>query len=194
MLSGTTEQITKMGAKTFISVKLLERIQGQLMDLPEKHKTQLETKEAVAFLYQDISSALAKNYTLSEISDLIKSSGWELTESSLKYFCKISRTEKEKNSKGKKSSPPKNAAKKQSEHPAKLTMTRNDGAAATSASSPGNSDGTPKDVAKKGKSPATGVNVELEAKPEAASERKGNKQYPKQKDAHFDFPPDTEDL
>ena len=178
------EPIMKVGIKTFVSVELLEKIQGRLMELPEKQKTQLEAKDAIAFLYQDICSALEKNYTLSEISQLLQSSGWAITENSLKYFWRISRIEKEKE---KERNGKKNPGKKQTPRP-----------------NPSTSATENKDVAealnlalegmKESKASAKSVSAKHKEKLEPVSKEARDGRDEKPKDSHFDFPPDTEDL
>ena len=176
------EPIMKVGIKTFVSVELLEKIQGRLMELPEKQKTQLEAKDAIAFLYQDICSALEKNYTLSEISQLLQSSGWAITENSLKYFWRISRIEKEKERNAKK-----NAGKKQNPRP-----------------SPSTSATENKDVAealnialegmKESKANAKSVSAKHKEKLEPVPKEARDGRDDKTKDSHFELQPDTEDL
>lgn len=90
-----TQQITPNNE---IELSLLEKIQKQLKELPEKQKTRYGTKEAVAFLYEDLKTAMSKNYTLGEISEILMASGWEIRENSLKYFWKMFRHEEKKSS------------------------------------------------------------------------------------------------
>ena len=179
------EPIMKVGIKTFVSVELLEKIQGRLMELPEKHKTQLEAKEAIAFLYQDICSALEKDYTLSEISQLLQSSGWEITENSLKYFWRISRIEKEKEKKGKKNAPSKNVGKEQNPRLNTPATENKDVAEALTLAL---------EEMKESKVNAKSAGTKHKEKLEPVSKGVSDGRDEKPKDARFELHPDTEDL
>lgn len=80
-----------------IGLEILEKIRALLRSLPEKQKTRYATREAVGFLYEEIQSALNKNYSMEEISELLRSSGWEIQENSLKYFWRLFRHEEKRN-------------------------------------------------------------------------------------------------
>ena len=181
------EPITKVGIKTFVSVKLLEKIQGLLMELPEKRKTQLEAKDAIAFLYQDIRSALEKDYTLGEISQLLQSSGWEITENSLRYFWKMSRLENEKEKRSKRNVPSKNARKDQGTQLARAVTEDNALAEAAKLALSGER----KEVELDAKSTNT---KHKEKSGSTSSVEDRIKRDEKRKDSHFELQPDTEDL
>lgn len=80
-----------------IGLEILEKIRALLRSLPEKQKTRYATREAVGFLYEEIQSALNKNYSMEEISELLRSSGWEIQENSLKYFWRLFRHKEKRN-------------------------------------------------------------------------------------------------
>lgn len=110
MLGTVVEPICKVGSKILVSRQLLEEIQSQLVGLPEKQKNQLEIKEAVAFLYQGVQSAIQKNYSTDEITALIRSAGWVSKDNSMKHFWRLFRSE-DKNSKNRKITPMKTVSK-----------------------------------------------------------------------------------
>ena len=157
--------VTTKGSKTFILIKAVEGLRGQFGKLPVKDKTRFEAKDAVAFLYKDIQMTLQKGYSMSEISEFIKTSiGWEISAESLRYFCKRFRMEERKG---------KNATQKKGQSPPEqksLPMEDKDGAPKAASSSN-----------------ATGAGE----KEESVHHKEKESAH---KSAHFELPPDTEDL
>ena len=81
-----SDVITKNGRGFMINIKALEEIKADLSNLPQKQRTFLTTNEAIAFLLPSIISAREKNYTNSEIQDYFAKSGWDFTQCSSHHF------------------------------------------------------------------------------------------------------------
>lgn len=171
-------QITaiKEGAKTFFLIKELTGLLEHMRNLPRKEKSRLETKDAVAFLYEDIQSAVQKGYSLEEVAEIISSFGWFISEKSLRYYCKVCRKEI-KNSKSRKTGSRKEPmAKSISEQTQLLFQNTTEG-----------------DETEKKYAPETHREV-TERKSEALKGKFAEEKEKKRKGTYFDLPPDTEDL
>ena len=157
--------------------------------LPEKENLRLDTRNAVALLYGEIQSALEKGYSLEELAEMLTSSGWIITESSLRYYCKLCRHNNIKNNKSSKS---KNV-KGRKEAPSKAT--------------PEHLEESLHGKSEEGTSEQKHATEAVEKLTEPASQTKSRKRAPEKeattlsedgnkerKDAHFELPPDTEDL
>ena len=104
MLEVSTKPVQKIGSKIFVVRQVVEKSHTMLVELPEKEKSLFELPEAVSVLYPDISEAFQKNYTQEEITDILRSAGWVLKDRNLKYLWKLFRAEG-KNLHGKKNTP-----------------------------------------------------------------------------------------
>ena len=76
----------KIGSKYFINVEVLQHIGSELEKLPKKEKTMFEFKDAAAFLHPFFKLAIQKNYTKEDILQIIVKAGWAITQNSFKYL------------------------------------------------------------------------------------------------------------
>lgn len=97
MLAG----ITKVGSKTLIHIDALEALYSKISSLPAKKKTVFELRDAVDFLSPAIFDALSKNYTKDDLFCVFENSGWDITQASWKYIWSLLRSLHENNSKKK---------------------------------------------------------------------------------------------
>ena len=121
MLSG----ITKVGTKTLIHIDALEALYSKISSLPAKRKTVFELRDAVDFLSPAIFDALGKNYTKDDLFSVFENSGWDISQASWKYIWSLLRSHHENNNKKKNS--PKSAPKHrgQSSHEAAIAQEEN---------------------------------------------------------------------
>lgn len=170
-----------------IELSLLKKIQEQLRDLPEKQKTRYGAKEAVEFLYDDLKTALSKNYTMGEISEILMQSGWEIRENSLKYFLKMFRHEEKSDSdKTLKRKRKQNRKESKKQNEVINPETRSNELEHTHKTEP-------EEVTEKNKEPK----VEQKKLPQKnVKDEKGKDQEKKAegKNAYFELTPDTDDL
>ena len=99
----------KIGSKNFVHMEVLQSIKSKMDHLPEKQKTMLDFRDAALFLYPCIKAALQKNYTKDEILQIIIKEGWSLTQNSFRYLWSFFLSEDEHY--GKKKYSPKSASK-----------------------------------------------------------------------------------
>ena len=99
----------KIGSKNFVHMEVLQSIKSKMDRLPDKPKTMLDFRDAALFLYPCIKAALQKNYTKDEILQIIIKEGWELTQNSFRYLWSFFLSEDEHY--GKKKYSPKSASK-----------------------------------------------------------------------------------
>lgn len=85
----------KIGSKHFVQVEVLQSIRSQLEQLPAKQKTMLDFRDAVAFLYPGIKDAVQKNYSKDEILQIIVNAGWAITHNSFRYLWSLFLSEDE---------------------------------------------------------------------------------------------------
>ena len=88
MLSG----ITKVGTKTLIHIDALEALYSKISSLPAKRKTVFELRDAVDFLSPAIFDALGKNYTKDDLFSVFENSGWDISQASWKYIWSLLRS------------------------------------------------------------------------------------------------------
>lgn len=185
-----------------INLEILEKIRALLRSLPEKQKTRYATKEAVGFLYEEIQSALNKNYSMEEISELLRSSGWEIQENSLKYFWRLFRHEEKRNdtstSKDLKRLKSKKDEKKLTPKRQKNKQNEEDHKAETeSADLLSNALNSTENMSQKGKREKSSIKRHSKVTGNSGSgdvEEVSEECSPKAKDVHFELPPDTEEL
>ena len=87
-----SDVIVKKGREIFINIETLEEIKNNLFGLPEKQRTLLKVKDAVAFLLPSILCAKEKNYSEPEILEYFERSGWVFTPDSARYLWRIVRS------------------------------------------------------------------------------------------------------
>ena len=83
------EVMTKKGHEVFINLEALEEIKNNLFELPEKQRSLLTIKDAVAYLLPSILNAKDKNYSEPEILELFMQTGVNFNKSSASYFWRI---------------------------------------------------------------------------------------------------------
>ncbi|MBR2209490.1 MAG: hypothetical protein IJ859_11840 [Synergistaceae bacterium] len=81
--------ITRKGNEVFINLETLEEIKNDLFELPEKQRSLLKIKEAVAYLLPSILNAKDKNYSEAEILEHFTRAGLKFNKSSAMYFWRI---------------------------------------------------------------------------------------------------------
>ena len=87
-----SDVIVKKGREIFINIETLEEIKNNLFGLPEKQRTLLKVKDAVAFLLPSILCAKEKNYSEPEILEHFERAGWVFTPDSARYLWRIVRS------------------------------------------------------------------------------------------------------
>ena len=91
------EAASKVCSRGLVSLETLEALHSLISELPVKEKKFYKTPEAVDYLFQDIRDALVnKNYTIEDISQYFISVGWHITQTSLKQFWRVFRSDMEK--------------------------------------------------------------------------------------------------
>ena len=81
--------MTRKGHEVFINLEALEEIKNSLFELPEKQRTLLKIREAVAYLLPSILNAKDKNYSEAEILEHFTRAGLNFNKSSAIYFWRI---------------------------------------------------------------------------------------------------------
>ena len=76
----------KIGGRIFVKAEVLQAIKSRLDGLPVKEKTTFDFKDAAMFLYSGIKNAVQKNYTKEEIQQIIVKEGWLITQNSFRYL------------------------------------------------------------------------------------------------------------
>ena len=210
MLEVSMKPVQKIGSKIFVVRQVVEKSHTMLVELPEKEKSLFELPEAVSVLYPDISEALQKNYTQEEITDILRSAGWVLKDRNLKYLWKLFRAEG-KNLHGKKDTLPEIEGKEPPSHfpeiehkeidiPAILSeISRlNPSFSETSEDAPAeNVQDNATDEEKSALPSQTSEKVSGNKRKKASSEKSDvmSEEKPQpQSGAHFELPPDTEDI
>ncbi|MBR2209651.1 MAG: hypothetical protein IJ859_12660 [Synergistaceae bacterium] len=84
-----SDVIVKKGRDIFVNIEALEEIKNSLFELPEKQRTLLKVKDAVAFLLPSILCAKEKNYSEPEILEHFARFGWFFTPSSARYLWRL---------------------------------------------------------------------------------------------------------
>lgn len=191
MLAATT----KMGSKYLVHVEILKAVGAEIEKLPQKEKVMLDFKSAVVFLRPFLELAIKKNYTKDEIFQIMSKVGWSLTQNTFKYFWSLYLLEEENS--GKRKTNPKSAGK------AKTETSRSNGRGSKIHSldlpildfSP---DEHKINETQNSNSDATSSNTEANELQTPLSEHdeaeKSAEISTQQNSAHFDLPPDSEDL
>ena len=73
-------------SSTTVSKTFIEKAALTLQDLPEKPKEELLLREAMEEMYDDITAALAKGYSLEEVVAILNDKGININIPSLKYY------------------------------------------------------------------------------------------------------------
>ena len=189
----------KIGSKYLVHIEILKAFGAEVEKLPDKEKVMLDFKSAVVFLRPFLELAVKKNYTKDEIFQIMVKVGWRITQNTFKYFWSLYLLEEENF--GQKRSNHKSARKTKTE-----TSRTNVGQNEIKSLEVLSSDFSPDkrkinehsseeenshvDVQKftpETNELQTSVNENLEA-------GKSGENSTQQNSAHFDLPPDTEDL
>lgn len=72
-----------------IPLVVAERIKEMLLKLPVKKERQLEMKELCVFLYQPVQTALEKGYSPTDIIELFRECGCDISDTGKNYYWKI---------------------------------------------------------------------------------------------------------
>lgn len=167
--------------KGLVAFETLKAVHSKIVGLPVKEKKFFKTKEAVDYLFQDIHDAIVnKNYTIEDISEYFVSAGWLISQTSLKQFWRFFRVcmESYKNS----NIP--TAKKEQHEH-SKVGTKKGKNLSASEAEV----------VTDKSVKDSKILSAEHEnVAPVSYQESVQKESTQSQSNAHFDLPPDTEDL
>ena len=173
MLAATS----KVCPKGLVAFETLQAVHSKIVSLPVKEKKFFKTREAVDFLFQDIHDAIFnKNYTIEDISQYFTSAGWVISPTSLKQFWRLFRVcvENYKNS----TLPA--AHKEQHAHTKSGIRKRKNSSSEATETISNDTESLP---------------VEHEnISPMSSNESTQKEPVPNQNSAHFDLPPDTEDL
>ena len=86
MLPPVTDVVIRSGSKSMVNVQFLDKMKEHLRGLPEKPKELFEFQEAANYIRKDITSALHKNYTQNDLSDMFISFGWPQDGHSIRSF------------------------------------------------------------------------------------------------------------
>ena len=92
MLSPVTDVLIRNGQKPLVSLQFLDKVKAHLRGLPEKPKELFELPEAANYIRKDITSALHKNYTQNDLSDVFFSLGWPQDDNSIDSFWRAYRS------------------------------------------------------------------------------------------------------
>ena len=167
--------------KGLVAFETLKAVHSKIVGLPVKEKKFFKTREAVDYLFQDIHDAIVnKNYTVEDISEYFVSAGWLISQTSLKQFWRFFRVcmESYKNS----NLP--TAKKEQHEH-SKVGTKKGKNLSA----------GGAEVVTDKSVKDSKILSAEHEnVAPVSYQESVQKESTQSQSNAHFDLPPDTEDL
>ena len=100
----------KRSSRTFYSSQVVEEAHLQISALPPKPKTQFDLLETVIFLRPDIIDAFEKNYTQEEVTVILRKVGIVSKDPNLRHFWRLFQAE-DKNLKPKKNTSLKTAGK-----------------------------------------------------------------------------------
>ena len=181
----------KIGSKYLVNVEILKALGAELEQLPEKEKVMFDFKSAVAFLRPFLELAIKKNYTKDEIFQIMVKVGWGITHNTFKYFWSLFMLEQETS--GKKKSVPKPPRKSRSV--TTLTSIEQDKTQSLENQNPASSiEDNKLNENEISASNAQKSNAgEMSAKEISTHENSADN--PAQTNsAHFELPPDTEDL
>ena len=173
----------KIGSKYLVHVEILKALGTELENLPEKEKVMFDFKSAVVFLRPFLELAIKKNYTKDEIFQLMGKVGWSITQNTFKYFWSLFMLEEETS--GKKKSITKTP--KKSKISTAITSVEDN-----VLQSLNNQDNAESDFNTQ-TSNAVGDKTQMSFNETLKSEKIAENPT-KKSSAHFDLPPDTEDL
>ena len=163
----------KIGSKYLVNVEILKALGAELEQLPEKEKVMFNFKSAVAFLRPFLELAIKKNYTKDEIFQIMGKVGWSITHNTFKYFWSLFMLEQETS--GKKKSVPKPPRKSKSV--TTLTSIEQD-----------------KTQSLENQNPASSIEDNKLNETEISTHENYADNPAQTNSAHFELPPDTEDL
>lgn len=171
--------------KGLVAFETLKAVHSKIVGLPVKEKKFFKTKEAVDYLFHDIHDAIVnKNNTIEDISEYFVSAGWVISQTSLKQFWRFFRVCLE-NYKNPNIS---NAKKEQHEH-AKVGSKKGKNSSSVGA------DVVVKTISDTAINDTQNLSTEHEnIAPSYSNEHTQTESIQPQNSAHFDLPPDTEDL
>ena len=171
--------------KGLVAFETLKAVHSKIVGLPVKEKKFFKTREAVDYLFQDIHDAIVnKNYTIEDISEYFVSAGWLISQTSLKQFWRFFRVcmESYKNS----NIP---TAKKEQRKHSKVGTKKGKNLSA------GGAEVVIETMADKSVKDSKILSAEHEnVAPVSYQESVQKESTQSQSNAHFDLPPDTEDL
>ena len=171
--------------KGLVAFETLKAVHSKIVGLPVKEKKFFKTREAVDYLFQDIHDAIVnKNYTVEDISEYFVSAGWLISQTSLKQFWRFFRVCMESYENSNISS----AKKEQHQHSKVATKKgKNSSAVGAEVVTETTSDKSIKDTKI--------LSAEHEhIAPVSYEESVQTERLQPQSSAHFDLPPDSEDL
>ena len=168
--------------KGLVAFETLKAVHSKIVGLPVKEKKFFKTREAVDYLFQDIHDAIVnKNYTIEDISEYFVSAGWVISQTSLKQFWRFFRACMENH----KNSNISSAKKEQHQHSKVATKKgKNSSTGEAEVFTETTSDKSLKDIS------AEHENIA----PVSYKESIQTESLQPQSNAHFDLPPDSEDL
>ena len=171
--------------KGLVAFETLKAVHTKIVSLPVKEKKFFKTREAVDYLFQDIHDAIVnKNYTIEDISEYFVSEGWIISQTSLKQFWRFFRLCMENY----KHSTISNTKKEQHEHPkAGIKKGKNSSSGKSEAVTEiiSNENVTDTKILSDGHENITPLSSQESVTKETAQAKNS---------AHFELPPDTEDL
>ena len=180
----------KIGSKYLVHVEILKALGTELENLPEKEKVMFDFKSAVVFLRPFLELAIKKNYTKDEIFQLMGKVGWSITQNTFKYFWSLFLLEEETS--GKKKSITK-TPKKSKISTAITSVEDNELQSLNNQDNAEQLNKTEISDFNTQTSNAVGDKTQMSFNETLKSEKIA--ENPTQKSsAHFDLPPDTEDL
>ena len=187
---------SKVCPKGLVAFETLEAVHTKIVALPVKEKKFFKTREAVDSLFQDIHDAIVnKNYTIEDISQFFVSAGWCITPTSLKQFWRFFRACMENYKSSKISS----SQKEQNEHTKSITRKRKNLSSGeseiaikhnlnntemSSVIHQNNASGMPEILSPE----------QVKIAPLFSDDNIKRENIQAQNSAHFDLPPDSEDL
>ena len=189
----------KVGSKYLVHIEVLKAIGAEIEKLPEKEKVMLDFKSAVVFLRPFLELAIKKNYTKDEIFQLMSKVGWSITQNTFKYFWSLYLLEEENSSKKKSNSKSAGRAKTEtSRSNARQNRTKSSDLLSPDFSLDEKKINELADEIKNSNSDVQNSMMETNTSQTSLNEDhesgKSEETSTQQNSAHFDLPPDTEDL
>ena len=182
--------------KGLVAFETLEAVHTKIVALPVKEKKFFKTREAVAYLFQDIHDAIVnKNYTIEDISQSFVSAGWLISQTSLKQFWRFFRAYTESYN----NSTISTDKKERNEHAKTVTRKRKNlpsGKSDFAIETTSNDTKISSAVNQNNSSEMSEISSHEQEKIASLSsdENMNTDSVQPQNSAHFDLPPDSEDL